>query len=325
VIFFLRHSTPVLPHYQLVAVPTFALLVGASVHLMRAQWWRLSVIASVLILAVVWTGQAALTLDQAARIRPVNSALSSILNESRNAANGVDPELPVLFFTHGDDPQIDGEVTVFTTLLWDRPHRIFNGDNLLVLPPYPATILATLAPFQAWEELEDAGLARDVQEFPRREGAEPFVAAVYDGVTDPAAFTMLPTSVQFEDGSQLIGWRTRWVGNRWRVSTLWQVADTAPRLTDGSYQQFHHLYRVDDNIDSEPFMGSDVALSMHTWRRGDQVIVMADFFDVPPGEGYLIGVGHYTLPDLARIPRTDGAGDRVLIEPVTIEPPPAIP
>ena len=32
---------------------------------------------------------------------------------------------------------------------------------------------------------------------------------------------------------------------------------------------------------------------------------MADVFDLPPG-AYALRTGHYTLPDVARIPRTDG-------------------
>jgi len=314
-LFFLRHTTPVLPHYQLVTLPALALIAGLSARLINQRLWRIGAAAVMGVLAALWISHAAVTLNTASTTRPVNSALSTILNESRDAAAGISPELPVLFFTHGDDPLINGEVAVFETLWWERPHRILNGDNLLVLPPYPATIMATLAPFQAWEELVAAGLAQDVTEFPRRQGAEPFVATRFDGVSDPRGFTMLDYAVAFADGTTLEGWRARRVGDRFRVSTLWRVTDTLPRTT---IQQFNHLYRVDDNIDGQPFMGSDVALSVHTWRRRDLVIVMADFFEVPAGD-YLLGVGHYTLPDLTRIPRVDGAGDRVLIEGVSAD------
>ena len=186
-LFFLRHGTPVLIHYQLVALPALAILVGASTLLFRARVWRLIVTTAVIALAAVWSAQIMLTLDDVAINRPPNSALSSILREARDVANAVAD--PVLFFTHGDDPVTDGEVAVFKTLLWTRDHRILNGENLLILPPYPATLLATLAPFQAWEEIEASGLALDVQTYPRRVGAEPFVATRYDGVSDPQGFT----------------------------------------------------------------------------------------------------------------------------------------
>ncbi len=305
-LFFLRHGTPVLIHYQLVALPALAILVGASTLLFRSRVWRLIVATAVIALAAVWSAQIVLTLDNAAVNRPPNSALSSILRESRDAANAAAD--PVLFFTHGDDPMTDGEVAVFKTLLWTRESRILNGDNLLILPPYPATLLATLAPFQAWEEIEASGLATDVQTYPRREGAEPFVATRYDGISDPQGFTAVEP-IPFADGSTLVGWRVRRVGERLRVSTLWRVdGDAVPGVV---YQQFHHL-RDAAHADGDPLAISDVALSRATWRVGDRVIVMADFFDIAPGtEELSLDIGHYTLPDLTRIPRTD-ADDSVV-------------
>ncbi len=298
-LFFLRHGTPVLIHYQLVALPALAILAGASVLLFRWRVWRLIITTAVIALAVVWSAQIVQTLADASVNRPPNSALSSILRESRDAADAVAD--PVLFFTHGDDPVSDGEVAVFKTLLWTRDARILNGENLLILPPYPATLLATLAPFQAWEEIEASGLAINVQIYPRRVGAEPFVATRYDGSTDPQGFSLVEP-ITFADGSTLIGWRVRRVGERLRISTLWRVdADAAP----GVYQQFHHL-RDAVHVEGDPLAIADVALSRATWRVGDRVIVMADFFDVAPGTPNLsLDVGHYTLPDLTRIPRTD--------------------
>jgi len=292
--FFLRHTSPVLIHYQLIALPAIALIAGASVRVARRLMLPL-----VLVLAAIWVGQVVPTLTTVSTERPPNSALSSILDESRTVAYAADP--PILLFTHGDDPALSGEVAVFETLLWDRPHRVINGDVLLILPPQPATLIATLAPFQMWEELEAAGLALDVREYPRRTPALPFVTAAYDGVTDPQGFTLIDP-VTFADGTTLEGYRVRWVGERFRVSTLWRVTGELP---DATVQQFNHL-RTAETLDGEPFMGSDVPLSLHTWRLGDRVIVMADFFDVPPGEGYTLDVGHYRLADFARIPRVDG-------------------
>lgn len=295
---FLRHSTPVLIHYQLIAFPALAILVGISTRLFQLRPWKLAVSSVMIILAAAWSFQIMQTLAYTAVNRPPNSALSSILRESRDAA--MQPEAPILFFTHGDNPAIDGEVAVFKALLWERPSRILNGDNLLILPPYPATMLATLAPFQAWEEIEAAGLAQNVQTYPRRVGADPFIAALYDGVSDPQGFTMVDEPIPFADGTTLLGWKARRVGERLRVSTLWHVdADAAP----GTYQQFHHL-RVEGQ--DEPLAISDVALSRESWGVGDRVIVMADFFDIPAGTGGLsVDIGHYTLPDLDRIPRED--------------------
>ncbi len=306
---FLRHSTPVLIHYQLVALPALALLAGASALLFRRALWKAAVTIVMIALALVWSAQVWQTLDTTSTTRPPNSALSSILRESRDAA--YQPQAPILFFTHGDDPAVDGEAAVFQALLWTRPHRILNGENLLILPPYPATLLATLAPFQAWEEVEASGLAQDVQTYPRRTGANPFIAARYDGVSDPQGFTALDP-IPFADGASLIGWRVRRVGPRMRLSTLWRVsADAAP----GTYQQFDHLR---DQPDGEPLAISDVSLSRGTWRVGDRVIVMADFFDIAPGTANLtVDVGHYTLPDLTRVSRSNSSDTFVRLGPFT--------
>ncbi|MFN8451655.1 MAG: hypothetical protein U0521_24460 [Anaerolineae bacterium] len=58
------------------------------------------------------------------------------------------------------------------------------------------------------EEIEAAGLARDVQTYPRREGAQPFVATRYDGASEPQGFTLIEP-IPFDDGTTLLGWRAR--------------------------------------------------------------------------------------------------------------------
>jgi len=302
-LFFIRHSSPVLIHYALIGLPAIAVLYGAALTLIDRRWWRIGGAILVFALTAIWSVQIAETLDRAGRDRPPNSALSSILSESRDAA--LTATEPILFFTHGDDPVLHGEAAVFKALLWSRDHRILNGDSLLILPPYPATLLATLAPFQMWEELEAAGLAREVTAYPRRTGALPFVAARYDGVSAPGGYTMIDP-VTLTDGSTLIGWRARRVGDRLRISTLWRVEADA---VTGTYQGFHHLRAADDARDGTPFAVSDVPLSRATWRVGDQVIVMADFFNVPDERAWTMDVGRYTLPTLTRIARVDGLND----------------
>lgn len=289
-LFFIRHSTPVLPHYQLVTLPALAMVIGAG--------WRVGIVGraaavGAILLAAGWTAQLVDVLNRVSIERPPNSALSSILNEPRDAVRAIRD--PVVVHLHGDDPRIEGEAAVFGALLWERPHRIVNGTVLLVLPPEPTTLLTTLAPFQAWEELEAGGLAESPTAYPRRRGALPFMAARYDGAAFPDGFIRVDP-VSFADGTSLVGWKARWVGPRFRISTLWRAGDVAEDVT---IQQFHHL-RAPDGLDGAPFMGSDVPLALHTWRAGDQVVVMADFFDVPPGE-YMLDVGHYTLPDIVRV------------------------
>ncbi|MBE0689191.1 MAG: hypothetical protein IH587_03600, partial [Anaerolineae bacterium] len=300
-LFFLRHTTPVLPHYQLIALPALAIAAGAATTLIPGRIWRMGMTLVCVALTLLWTRQIETSLNRAAIERPPQSALSSILRESRDAAASVMHERAAIFFAHGDDPAIDGEVAVFRTLLWAHPDaRIVNGEATLILPDEPTTLMASLGAFQAWEELEASGLADPIMTYPRRPPAEAFVSTVYDGVRVPDGFTSIEP-VALADGAVLEGWRVRQVGPRTRMSTLWRIDAVQAGAT---IQQFHHLYAGDAS--GAPDRVSDVPLSAQQWRVGDRVIVMGDFVDLPPGD-YSLVVGHYALPDVTRIARADGS------------------
>jgi hypothetical protein len=129
----------------------------------------------------------------------------------------------------------------------------------------------------------------------------------YDGTAQPEGFNWLDSPVRFADGLELRGWKMRRVGDRLRVSMVYHVeALPAP----ATYQQFAHL-RDTATLDAEqPLLVTDVALSQQNWRVGDTLIVMADFFPQAPAT-FSVDIGHYTLEQLGRIPRSDGAGDTI--------------
>lgn len=299
---FVRHSTAVNPHYMLTSLPALALIAGGAASLLRRPAWRGGVLLLGLIGAGLWAVQVGRTLDRVGTVE-TPGGLGTPLAVSRDVARAVPDDAPVLFFTHGDDPDLDGEPAVFRVLWWDRAHRIVQGESVLILPPDPAYLLATVPPFQAWEEIVDSGLDRAVETLPRRAGALPFVMTRYDGTRDPAGFTLLDEPVRLAHGAQLEGWRVRRVGPRMRISTLWRMLTPPPDPgTDGAYRQFHHL-RTADTLDAStpPPIAADVPLSTHNWQAGDRVIVMGDFFPDAPGT-FWVDVGHYTLPDVQRIP-----------------------
>lgn len=299
-LFFLRHSTPVYLHYFLTALPALALLAGAGVYALRGWVGRglAALLAGVLVL--VWSFQVGQGLALAGRVE-TPGGLGTPLAYTRATAYALPADRPALFFTHGDDPLVDGEAAVFAALWWGRDYRILPGESLLILPDEPAYLLATLRPFQAWEELEAAELAEPLLTFPRREGALPFVAVAYNGIDAPAGFTPLDEPLALADGTRLEGWKVRRVGPRLRISTLWQVQQTPPA---GVYQQFHHL-RTTETLQGAPWQIADVPLAAHRWQPGDRLIVMGDFF-VESGGPFWVDVGHYTLPDVARIPAAEG-------------------
>jgi len=315
-LFFLRHSTPVHLHYHLAALPALALLVGAGTHALGSGWRRWLPVLPAGLAALAWSAQLAGGLALAGQIETPNG-LGTPLAHTRAAAYGLPDDRPALFFTHGGDPAVDGEAAVFAALWWGRSYRVFPGESLLVLPAAPAYLMATLAPFQAWEELVDGGLAQDAGTFPRREGALPFVYTAYDGRSLPSGFALLDAPVALANGAQLEGWKARMVGPRLRISTLWRVRETPPA---GVYQQFHHL-RSAAALDGQPLAIADVPLAADRWRTGDRLVVMGDFW-ADAGGPFWVDVGHYTLPDVARIPRADGGADGLIrLGPFTAAPP----
>ena len=301
---FLRHSTPVFPHYELVALPAAALIVGAATRLFANRRWAYSVASVMALISVAWTAQIGLSLDRAARVTTPNG-LGVPISVVRNAAYAIPENTLVLYFMHGDNPAIDGEAAEFSVLWWNHPHRIINGENELILPSSPATIMATLAPFQAWEEFLAVGFGSDAQSFPRRRGELPFVAAAYDGHTAPSGFTVIEPPVVMGDGLQLEGWRVRHVGDRLRFDTLWRVLTLPTGVDLAAYHQFHHL-RTADSLDGTPLLISDVPLAAYNWQVGDRVIVIRDFFPKTSGP-FWVDVGHYTLPDGQRVLQPDGS------------------
>jgi hypothetical protein len=309
-VFFIRHTTPTFIHYQLASLPAVALIAGASAMLIKRRFWPPLMAAVSLFVALGWSLQLGQSLEIAGHENTPNG-LGTPLNVTREVAKSIPNDTSVLFFTHGDDTNINGEAAVFDALWWGREHRIINGEALLILPPYPAYFLATLAPFQAWEEIEAAGLSDDVHEFPRREGEGPgFIGTLYNGEVTPNGFTSIDP-VYFEHGTQLEGWKARMVGPRLRISTMWRVMEIPPA---GIYQQFHHLRTV-DTLEGEPIIVADVPVSAHDWQVGDRLIIMGDFFVDQTAE-YWVDVGHYTLPNITRIPHTDG--DSVRLGPFTL-------
>lgn len=315
-LFFVRHTTPVYIHYQLASLPAAAVMIGASAQLIRRRGWPLVILMLMILTAYQWSMEIRASLD-AASAHATPGGLGTPLLIAQRAADSVPQDTPVLFFTHGDDPKADGEAAVFETLWWGRDHRIIDGRSLLILPPYRAYLMATLAPFQAWEEIEAAGLANDPMAINRREGEGPgFIAAEYDGHTEPPGFTALDP-IRLANGVQLEGWKARSIGPRLRISTLWRVLETPP---GGTFQQFHHL-RTANSLEGDPLMISDVPISAHDWQIGDRLIVMGDFFVQEQNE-FWVDVGHYTLPEIVRAPFADGSGDSIIrLGPFTIPEP----
>lgn len=302
---FLVHSSPVNFYYMLPVIPAGFALVALGVAGLSQQIWRWRALVMIGALSVIWGVRQAQYMDVASEQHTPN-ALNIPLKTFHQAAYGFEGET-VVYHTHGDPLTRSGQARIFQTLWWDYPaNRIINGENVLVLPDEPVVLMAELEAFQAWEELGASDLIHETFRFPARTGEPDLVATRYDGATLPAGFD--PLDVEFEHGLTLKGWRVRQVGERVRVSTLWQVTGETP--TDYTVQQFHHLYHADSDSEA-PDAVSDVSLSMPLWKMGDHVVVMADFF-IDPEIDYQLYIGHYRLEDGVRY--ASDMGERVQLK-----------
>ncbi|MCB9438370.1 MAG: glycosyltransferase family 39 protein [Anaerolineales bacterium] len=315
VLLFTRHSTPVYIHYQVVAIPALVLVVASSTRLVKHPVWSITIVGLLVVVGIQHTRQITDSLSIIER-ENVAGGIPNPLKYTRAAAYSVSDDMPVVVFTHGDDPYTNGEVAVWSVLFWGDANRVVNGDSALILPNQPTSLFAEVPFIQAWEELEAANLTADSHALPRRADSAPFMVVAYDGQQDPQGFILLDDPIALTDGSQLVGWKVRRVGERMRVSTLWQVTSRPP---DETWNQFHHLrLSASADVTEQPFAISDVPTSARYWQAGDRVIVMADFW-VETGQTFWVDVGHYTYPALQRAARVDGQGDSVRLGPWTWE------
>lgn len=308
-VLFTRHSTPVFIHYLLTMLPGAALMLGWLARDGAPALLRRLTTALVVFVALVWSAGMLRAFAYTGHTLTPNGMPTPLRTLQAAAAA---PAMPVVYHTFGNDPNFEGEPAIFSVLWWGDEARIIDGRTVLVLPPYPASLMFTERAFPAWEDMRESDLLGDAVQVPRREGAPAWELAPYDGETAPAGFTLLDAPVAFEHGGVLRGWRVYEVGPRTRVSTLW----AAPGPIGGSVQQFHHL-RTDETPDGPPAFGADVSVRGAHWRSGDTVIVMGDFIELPRGVEYTLEVGQYTLPDVVRIPNSQG--DVVRLGPFRLE------
>ena len=301
---FLRSKTPINPQYQLAALPALFLAAGGVAGLKRHRLWGPAVTALALAIAVIQAVPVAQGLGVVAR-QLTRGGIGTPLERPRAATHSLMDNRPIVVHAHGDVPEFFGDAAGFSVLLWDYPHRIVDGQSVLLVPDEPAHLLATFADLPAWVEAQASQLVGEVRVFPRREGEPPYLALTVER-TDPSGFqTIEPLTLA--NGAQLQGWRARSVNGRLRVTTWWKMVGP---LAPGRYHQFNHLRSAQHlEAGTEPLAGQDVPLSSHAWQVGDTLVTWADF-DRPAEAGPLwVDVGMYTWPEIERSPVLDRPGD----------------
>ncbi len=296
-LFFLVHSTPLYPNYQLMALPAAAIAAGTAAGLLPGRWAAL-VPAAALVVALNQAAGLAGGFDRLAAGLPVDHPFSRPLFLVREAAGAVRNGRPVVVIAPGDAPEFDPEPAIFDALLWDYPHRIVDGRSALIIPNGEANLLITSPGLSALEELQAAGLGT----LPRtefRRGGWPPVLALTVKAGQPLGFTPFGP-VPLAGDTEYLGYRWRRVGGRWRLSSLWRVGRPRPGEV---LLQFHHLRAGDEN---GPVVATrDVRVSSGAWQAGDLVIVWADFESLPGRGPFWVDTGLYQYPSIRRVDRLD--------------------
>ncbi|MCA9892302.1 MAG: glycosyltransferase family 39 protein [Anaerolineae bacterium] len=292
-------------HYFLTTLPAIALIVGMSFFAIKHRIIRAGLYAVVLILAALW----ALQVEGSLRVingRTAPNGLGATLQSFQAAASELADDVPLVMHTQSTDTYTRGEPAIWQVIFYERDLRLVDGWHNALLPAGPALFLADADGMPAYEEVQD--YLDDAQRHQPIEGAAPVLAGTLnlDGFED--TYQWLDEPVAFSSGLTLLGWRTRTISQRYRVSTVYRI-DGLPE--ESVINQFTHL-RTADTLDptTPPFMVADIPLTPSNWRVGDIIIGIADYLaiaDIP--ETVTIDIGQYEIETGTRYQRTDGSGD----------------
>lgn len=319
ILVFTPHSTPPRLHYLLAILAGVPCLIGLAWATPR-RLVRAIVIPLTLMICALWAWQGIVSLariDGQTAPNGMGTTLQSVRDTTLSALADIPPERTLIAHTQSDDIEGRGEPAIWAVLAWERLQagylRIVHGWHTLILPADEASLFTDADGMPAWEEAvfwaDSVGI--DSHTFNPINGAPPIYRMDFpaDERILPDVYAVLDAPIAFETGLTLVGWQTRTISGRYRVSMVYRVVDDVPPDA-GTVQQFTHL-RAPDNPGGAPDFISDIPLGASNWRDGDWLISMADFFlpaDFSP-DAWHLDIGHYRLQDGRRFTRSDDAGD----------------
>ncbi|MBI3361610.1 MAG: glycosyltransferase family 39 protein [Chloroflexi bacterium] len=316
IIFFLRHNTPVFPHYFIILFPAAYLAAGAAIvaisdrasrHYAR---WLVPVVpigigAAQVGVFLVLLNFIATHATPGGFGTPV-AMQSAVLREmrARMAEDGADE---VLFVGEGDNPAVDEAPAVFDVLLRNVPHRFVDGRAAAVLPPRPAIVIIAQGDLPARDRyLAWAGGDARIESFQLRPGEGEYARLVLKPTGEVFPPHKAPDGSRLANGVEILGYD--WRGNAapggeiaWEV--WWRTGQPG-----ADYHFFNHL--VDAN-GARWGQEDGVSFPSNHWREGDRVISFFTLQISPdaPANPYWVRVGIYTYPDLTNVPVLDAAGN----------------
>lgn len=300
ILFFLRHATPVYPHYFILLFPAPYLLAGIALD---AAWGRLprlragvAAAAGIVPAAQVWL-VAALLGFLGARATP--GAFGAPLGLILAVADRVRGAPDVVVVSDGADPHVDERPAVFAALLRGTPHRFVDGRTTAVLPAGDAAVVVWpgAAPYPGEDLIRAWGGGAWAEVAPLRAGEGAVRIARFAGVAlgppQPRAASAL-----LANGVELLG------GGGSTATGLWELWWRAP---DGDADAedvtiFAHLL---DGAGRRVSQADVRTYPVAGWRAGDLVV---SYFPLA-GDGAMVRAGLYGAQSLAPVDVLDAAGE----------------
>lgn len=312
--FFWRHTTPVFPHYYIVAFAAqylaagFVLACAISSGRPALRWG-----AVVGTLGIV-TAQAGIMLALlnflAAHTTPGGFGIPlkfQLQAAERARALGT----PVVVVSPGDDPSTREWPAVFDVLLSGTSHRFVDGAHAAIFTGTPATLLIAPGAGPAVEVYSLAGILDPAGEIPARPGDEPFRVARLKG---GPPFDLSPATEPrtLSNGVGVTGYRLNGdiePGQPLEWWIAWRVVKPPPDPA-ADYHIFNHLV----DAGGERWTQADgPTVPAKDWVVGD-FVVQVFRLEVPPEAGlgpFWMRVGMYTYPALENQLVVDEAGSPI--------------
>ena len=330
VLFFLRHSTPVYPHYLVILYPAPHLIIAVLV-VEIAKWARgrgrivatgLPLALAVLLIGIaVW--QVYLTLawynfvdshsTPGGHGAPLKYAVRTAATIRRLVDETGNPQ--VIILAQGDDPAYASTPAVFQFMLGgDLSPRFVDARQAMIFPDSELDTVYCLSP--------DADGTPAAEWLNRFAVALPAEAVIVRGGPQTYRFYRLPAGAPqriasqiasggapmvFANGVTLLGHQALGEaspGHTVRL-ILWWTVPQAPEDTD--YHFFNHL------VDGEGHRWGQrdgSGYPTRAWRAGDLLVSWFDVeiaADAPPGP-FRVRTGMYTYPDVTGVPVVDTQG-----------------
>jgi hypothetical protein len=333
VLFFLRHSTPVYPHYLIILYPAPHLII-AVLTVEAVRWARererivaigLPLALAVLLIGIaVWQVYLTLAWYRFVDVYPTSGGHGAPVKYAVRAADTVrrlsdeagNPQLIIL--AQGDDPAYASAPAVFQFMLGGAlSPRFVDAQQAVVFPNSELDTAYCLSP-----DVEDTPAVAWLDRFAV---ALPAEAVLVRGGPQAYRFYRLPAGAPehisgqiasddapavFANGVKLLGQQALGEvspGHTVRLLLWWVAPQTA---SDVDYHFFNHL------VDEEGRRwGQRDGPGYHAraWRAGDLIVSWFDVeiaADAPPGP-FWVRTGMYTYPDVTGVPVVDTQGQPV--------------